>query len=243
MVSRRTFLYVAGTAGVAGALTRTGHVSVDADEPSVSVDAAGDVPDLEGGVDASRSDRSPEAPSGESPSEPAETPGTTEGTSEPSPDGDWDPVASGRAAHDVVNERRTDDGLEAVAWDEALFDIARRYAERMAEEAFFSHTDPSGDDFEDRYEDAGYRCRVDAGGNGYATGGENLARTWWKRRVRTESGTAVYSTAGELGEGAVEQWMNSTGHRENLLRDYWNNEGIGFARDGEGKVYAVQNFC
>ncbi|QLG62116.1 CAP domain-containing protein [Halorarum salinum] len=242
MVSRRTVLYVAGSAGVAGWLTREGYVSVDADEPSVSVDA-GAVPELDDVVDASRFDRPSDTSPGASPNDGADGRDADEEWSTPSADGDWDPVASGRAAHDEVNERRADAGVAEVAWDDALFGIAQRYAERMAEEEFFSHTDPSGGDFSDRYEDAGYACRVDAGDDGYATGGENLARTWWKRRVRTESGTAVHSTPEELAEGAVEQWMNSTGHRENLLRDYWNNEGIGFDRDDEGKVYAVQNFC
>lgn len=40
--------------------------------------------------------------------------------------------------------------------------------------------------------------------------------------------------------------MNSTGHRKNILRDYWQNEGIGvyFVEiDGKARVYATQNFC
>jgi uncharacterized protein YkwD len=40
--------------------------------------------------------------------------------------------------------------------------------------------------------------------------------------------------------------MNSTGHRENILKSHWENEGIGIyiiEIDGKTRVYATQNFC
>lgn len=40
--------------------------------------------------------------------------------------------------------------------------------------------------------------------------------------------------------------MNSSGHRENILRSYWNTEGVGVAVAEEGgktRVYATRNFC
>jgi uncharacterized protein YkwD len=40
--------------------------------------------------------------------------------------------------------------------------------------------------------------------------------------------------------------MNSTGHRENILRPFWESEGIGVAIEdvnGQTRVYATQNFC
>lgn len=57
------------------------------------------------------------------------------------------------------------------------------------------------------------------------------------RRVTNES---------ELAEIIVTQWMESTGHRENILRPEWNSEGIGVAIDDtedDTVVYVTQNFC
>lgn len=54
-----------------------------------------------------------------------------------------------------------------------------------------------------------------------------------RRVVLRENGARVYySTEKELAKALVNQWMNSTGHRTNILRDYWQNEGI--------RVYVIQ---
>lgn len=57
----------------------------------------------------------------------------------------------------------------------------------------------------------------------------------------------TYDTPEGLATGIVDSWMNSTGHRENILRPYWNGEGIGIeiveTGDGMTKVWATQNFC
>jgi uncharacterized protein YkwD len=50
----------------------------------------------------------------------------------------------------------------------------------------------------------------------------------------------------DIARGLVSQWMNSTGHRENILRPFWESEGIGVAIEdvnGKTRVYATQNFC
>ena len=36
--------------------------------------------------------------------------------------------------------------------------------------------------------------------------------------------------------------MNSQGHRENILRPYFQSEGIGVAKSGD-EIYVTQNFC
>lgn len=148
-----------------------------------------------------------------------------------------------RLVHAEVNERRADRGLSRLAYDPALAAIADDYSVAMAQRDFFAHVDPDGDDFADRYEEAGYRCRVSTGGNRYATGGENLAQSWWERQVRTDRGTAYYDTERGLAEGVVDQWMNSTGHRENILMPHWEHEGIGVDITASGKVLVTQNFC
>lgn len=146
--------------------------------------------------------------------------------------------------HEYVNEERTQRGLNALDFDEDLREIARYHSEDMAQRGYFSHTDPEGNNFADRYDRFNYTCRVPTDGNTYYTGGENIAYTYYETNVRLDSGEIVhYDTESELARGIVNQWMNSTGHRENLLADYWQNEGIGIYVTDDNKVYATQNFC
>lgn len=151
-----------------------------------------------------------------------------------------------RYVHQYINEERTERGLEPLQFDTELREVARYYSGRMAREGFFAHTAPDGDTLADRYDRFGYDCRVAVGDGRVATGGENLAYTFYEAPVRTESGVEVYDSERELARGIVDGWMNSTGHRENLLRPYWEREGIGvYAIEEEGRlrVYATQHFC
>jgi hypothetical protein len=46
-----------------------------------------------------------------------------------------------------------------------------------------------------------------------------------------------------LAQDAVTGWMNSPGHRANLLDGGFTHIGIGVARGPNGEVYITQNFC
>lgn len=152
---------------------------------------------------------------------------------------DWDPRAAAEACHDAINDYRTDLGREELTFDKKLYDIARSYAQRMAEEDFYGHEDPQGRGFEYRYQQAGYQC--DAAGY---TGAENIQETWFLESISKDNGeTAYYSTPEEVGVGTANGWIDSPPHRENILLDVWNGQGVGFAITDENKVYAVQNFC
>jgi len=148
-----------------------------------------------------------------------------------------------RLVHDHINDQRAEHGLDTLAFDEDLREIARYHSSDMAENDYFSHESPSGESRSDRYEKFDYDCRADAGDGRYYTGGENIAYTYYDTDVTTDWGTVRYTTADELAEGIVRGWMNSEGHRENILTAAWNNEGIGLHVTSEGKVYATQNFC
>jgi uncharacterized protein YkwD len=55
-----------------------------------------------------------------------------------------------------------------------------------------------------------------------------------------------HDTEEELAKGIVTQWMNSPGHRENILTPDWQREGLGIEatmQDGNIAVYATQNYC
>ncbi|WP_255170474.1 CAP domain-containing protein [Natrononativus amylolyticus] len=125
------------------------------------------------------------------------------------------------AIHDEINEVRADHGLEALAFDDDLADVARAHSEDMADRDYFSHTTPEGETVGDRYAAAGISCQA---------WGENI----------------LYNGHGEespavIAERSVAQWMDSDGHRENILSERWDSEGIGVAID-DGELYATQNF-
>ncbi|NHN59807.1 MULTISPECIES: CAP domain-containing protein [Halorussus] len=149
--------------------------------------------------------------------------------------------------HKGINERRQEHGLQPIAFDTDLRTIARYHSRDMGEEQYFSHTSPDGESMEDRYEKYDYSCRVSTGGNQYATGAENIAYTYFDEDVVRDNGEVVhYSNEEELAQGLINQWMNSTGHRKNILKEYWKNEGIGIyvvEVDDKTRVYATQNFC
>ncbi|WP_415381505.1 CAP domain-containing protein [Halosimplex sp. TS25] len=152
------------------------------------------------------------------------------------------------AIHNRVNEIRTERDLSRLRMAPKLRAAARYHSRDMAEDGYFAHTSPGGETRADRYDRFGYQCRVDTGvGNEYVTGGENIAYTWANVTVESDDGSTSYGgNETAIGRGIVAQWMDSAGHRENVLRSYWEHEGIGVAAaevDGETKVYATQNFC
>jgi len=149
--------------------------------------------------------------------------------------------------HYYVNQERSEEGLPPLSFDRELQEIARGHSRDMAEEEYFSHISLDGVAVEGRYENAGYDCEIHTETRGrtriYQTGGENIAQSYWQTQIATQSGeTVFFDTNDGIARGIVNQWMNSSGHRENLLQEYWRNEGIGVYKDGDA-VYATQNFC
>ncbi|MBZ6494086.1 CAP domain-containing protein [Natrinema longum] len=141
--------------------------------------------------------------------------------------------------HAEINERRAEHGLEPLEWDGTVASVARAHSYEMAQEDYFAHTNPDGEQPYDRFRSVDDYCR------GY---GENIARTWVDRRVERSSGDVVrYRTADALATGLVNQWMNSTAHREAILETgetpHWDRAGVGVYIGPDGSVYAGQNFC
>lgn len=145
--------------------------------------------------------------------------------------------------HEQVNAARAERGLQSLAYDTDLVEIARYHSEDMAENDYFAHESPSGEGRSDRYERFGYDCRTPAGGNRYYTGAENIAYTYYKERI---SGGIYHDSPEDVAEGVVKQWLDSPGHRQNILTEEWRNEGIGvYVKEvSEGtRIYVTQNFC
>jgi uncharacterized protein YkwD len=105
------------------------------------------------------------------------------------------------------NQIRAGAGLPALKANGKLAKAAQSHSSEMVNEGFFDHTDPDGDTFVDRIVGAGYVKRTDGW-----TLGENLA---W--------GTGDLSTP----DGVMTSWMNSPGHKANILKRDYREVGIG----------------
>lgn len=135
----------------------------------------------------------------------------------------------------LANEERTERGMDGLAQDVELQDVANYKAEKMTTQEYISHTSPSGETVEDRFE------RFDTGCTEY---GENLAQTYYKSKIDVNYGSFdTYTTEEELAEGIVKQFMASDSHKENLLDSDWEKMGVGIGINDEGRVYVAQEFC
>jgi uncharacterized protein YkwD len=114
----------------------------------------------------------------------------------------------------LLNNDRAANGLPALKANSQLTQLARNYAQDMIRRGFFSHYNPEGQSPFDRMKQAGIS---------YKYAGENLA-------VNTSVANA---------EAA---FMESSGHRANILSPNFTEVGIGVARNASGQVYVVQEF-
>jgi uncharacterized protein YkwD len=114
----------------------------------------------------------------------------------------------------LTNVERVKHGLAPLQWDALLAKAARTHSTNMIAHDFFGHTGADGSDFYDRMIAAGFTV-----GTAW-TAGENVA--------------AAFLTP----EAVVKGWMNSPGHRANILNDGYTKLGVGHRAIGvdPGKV-------
>lgn len=114
-----------------------------------------------------------------------------------------------RATLCLLNVQRTSHGLRKLHANRPLRRVATRYARQMVARSFFAHVSPAGSTFVDRIRRTAYLDRA----NGYSVG-ENLA---W--------GAGPLSTPRRI----VRAWMDSPGHRANILNGVYRDIGVGVA--------------
>lgn len=146
--------------------------------------------------------------------------------------------------HTLVNKERQKHGLSQLEWSDALAGIARTHSHDMAKRNYFDHNSPEGHDFSHRYLQQGYSCAVRIGRTIH-TGAENIALNNLYDSVTTVNDEAFYNwnSLEKIAETTVQGWMNSPGHRKNILTPHWSREGIGVVIAPSDKVYITQNFC
>ena len=152
-----------------------------------------------------------------------------------------------KEVHKKINKVRRQHGLSKLKWNQELAYIAKDHSVDMSKRHYFSHVTPEGVDLQKRYQKADFNCLVPAGGNRYLTGGENLHKGWRRTGTITYSDGRKEETGllsiQQVADIAVEGWMNSPGHRKNILQPHWLTQGIGVWLAPDGAIYVTQNFC
>lgn len=133
--------------------------------------------------------------------------------------------------HRLTNDERAAAGVPPLARDAALDGIAQMHADDMAERGYFSHDTPEGAGPSDRAAASGYACAKAAGA---------YTRTGIGENIHYAGGSYLYTEG--VAAVAVGGWMDSPGHRANILDAGYDRLGVGIAIGG-GQAYAVQNFC
>lgn len=115
---------------------------------------------------------------------------------------------------DLINKQRTNNGLAALKNDSEVQRVTRIKAQDMVDNNYFSHTSPTyGSPFD----------MLKSFKISYKTAGENIA-------------------GNSSNSSAVTAWMNSSGHKANILNSNFNYTGIGVVSSPKyGKMY-VQLF-
>ncbi len=114
---------------------------------------------------------------------------------------------------DLVNAERKAEGLSALTLDKTIEKAALVRAKEIVTK--FSHTRPSGKSFSTALTDAGVS---------FKGAGENIA---WGQKTPEE---------------VVEGWMNSEGHRANIMNAKYTKIGVGYYQNGAGRNYWTQLF-
>jgi uncharacterized YkwD family protein len=115
----------------------------------------------------------------------------------------------------LVNIERQKEGLKPLTASSEISNVARKKSEDMSNKNYFSHTSPTYGSPFDMMKSFGIK---------YNTAGENIAK-------------------GQLSaQSVVTAWMNSSGHRANIMNPSFNKIGVGHYKSSNGTNYWTQMF-
>lgn len=118
----------------------------------------------------------------------------------------------------AINNHRLRKRLKPLIWDDKVQEAAREHSQRMAEARFFAHEDPQRGNVGARLK----RRRI-----AWTMCGENIAT---QKGYTDRVGVAVTG------------WMESPGHRENIMTEEFTHTGVGIFRRADGTYYYTQIF-
>ena len=155
-----------------------------------------------------------------------------------------------RRIHTETNAARRRSGPGPLQWSDALATVARSHSADMARRGYFAHDTPEGRTPQDRARAAGIDCRIQVDARTERVGvSENLYQTTRYARIQTRGAgrTAVrtvdWFSDEDLAARTVQGWLDSPGHRRNLLAPLSTRHGIGVAPDADDRVYVTQVLC
>lgn len=155
-----------------------------------------------------------EQPSATAPAkQPAEQPSATTPTQGTADNAELLPVE--KEVFQLVNQEREKHGLKPLQLEPAVLKVADKKSQDMKEKHYFNHQSPTyGSPFE----------MLQQHGVDFRAAGENIA--------------AGQKTAKQVMDG----WMNSEGHRANILNPDYTHIGIGYVEGGDYGTYWTQMF-
>ena len=147
-----------------------------------------------------------------------------------------------RLIHEYINGTRKDKGLHPLAYDTALADLAKIHSRDMAEFRYFDHVDNTGKDPTRRAKIYGYKTLKKQGSRITDGISENIIRIpLYKWVVFAEGKTYHWRTEEDIARTVLSGWLESPGHRKNLLNPEADREGIGVFITGDLRVYVTQD--
>ncbi len=124
-----------------------------------------------------------------------------------------------KSAFALLNQKRAEKNLDALQWSETIAKIARIHSENMAKHKFFSHRGIDGLMVDER--------------------ADSLGLSQWRAIGENIAFNQGYENPVEF---AVERWMLSPTHRENILNNRWQESAVGAAIADDGAIYFTQVF-
>ena len=119
-----------------------------------------------------------------------------------------------------VNEERKKAGIPELSYNNTMEKYAKMKSQDMGDRKYFDHKDPEGNLI---------TVKMEGDGVNYRAWGENIAYI------------GGVSDANELANQFMTNWMNSPGHRANILSNNFSSIGVGVYKTGN-TVYATQEF-
>ena len=163
---------------------------------------------------------------------------------------DVDVRALERSIHEEVNRVRRRRDLPELALADSMRELALVHSRDMAERDFFAHENPGGEGVNDRADRLGLTCARSLNDSTRIFGfGENLysASLYESYRDRYRGDEFVgrsydWKTPEQIVDGVVTGWMNSPGHRANLLDPRYRYEATAIVTSDD-TFWVTQVFC
>ncbi len=125
------------------------------------------------------------------------------------------PAALDQIAHDLltlVNREREAVGAHRLAWNDPIAGVSESWAGVMLSQGRLYHNPTYSDQYP----------------SGWSAAAENIAQNYW-------------NPGADAAAALMDQWMNSSGHKANILNPRFTHIGVGLAVSESGDLYACQN--